>query len=96
MWIIVAYDVNTETKSGRNRLRRVAQACKDYGQRVQKSVFECQVNEMRFEKMRQELLKIIKKDEDSLRLYHLTEPRDEHVEEYGLSKTIYFEDPLIV
>ncbi len=96
MWIIVTYDVCTETKPGRRRLRRVAQVCKDYGQRVQKSVFECQVNEMKFEQLRRRLLKEIDKEEDNLRLYRLTEPRNEHVETYGQSRTIFFEDPLIV
>jgi CRISPR-associated protein Cas2 len=96
MWIIVAYDVNTETRKGQKRLRRVAQVCKNYGQRVQKSVFECQVNEMKFEDLRRKLLKEINKDEDNLRLYRLTEPRDDHVETYGQSGTIFFEEPLIV
>lgn len=96
MWIVVCYDVNTETPKGRKRLRRVAQVCKNYGQRVQKSVFECQVNEMKFEELRRKLLREIAKEEDNLRLYRLTEPRDEHVETYGLSRTIFFEDPLIV
>jgi CRISPR-associated protein Cas2 len=97
MWIIVAYDVSTETKPGRRRLRRVAQVCKNYGQRVQKSVFECQVNEIKFEELRRKLLKEINKEEDNLRLYRLTEPRDKHVETYGLTRTIFFDDePLIV
>src|SRR5919197_3109792 len=97
MWIVVCYDVNTETAKGRKRLRRVAQVCKNYGQRVQKSVFECQVNEMKFEELRRKLLKEINKEEDNLRLYRLTEPRDNHVETYGLTRTIFFDDePLIV
>lgn len=97
MWVVVAYDVCTETKPGRRRLRRVAQVCKDYGQRVQKSVFECQVNEMKFEELRRKLLKEIDKDVDNLRMYRLTEPRDDHVETYGFSRTIFFDDePLIV
>ncbi|MBI5142022.1 MAG: CRISPR-associated endonuclease Cas2 [Nitrospirae bacterium] len=96
MWVLVSYDVSTETPEGRKRLRRVAQICKNYGQRVQKSVFECQVNEMKFEELRRELLRIINKDEDNLRLYRLTEPRERHVESYGLIKTILFDDePLI-
>ncbi len=96
MWIVVAYDVNTETPKGRKRLRRVAQVCKNYGQRVQKSVFECQVNEMKFEDLRRKLLKEISKEEDNLRLYRLTEPRDDHVETYGQSRTVFFDEPLIV
>lgn len=97
MWIVVTYDVSTETKPGRRRLRRVAQVCKNYGQRVQKSVFECQVNEMKFEELRRKLLREIDEKEDNLRLYRLTEPRDNHVETYGLMRTIFFDDePLIV
>jgi CRISPR-associated endonuclease Cas2 len=56
MLIVVAYDVSTETKEGRRRLRRVAQACKDYGQRVQKSVFECLVRDADWAKLRHRLL----------------------------------------
>jgi CRISPR-associated protein Cas2 len=96
MWIIVAYDVCTDTKPGRRRLRRVAQLCKNYGQRVQKSVFECQVNDMKFEELRRKLLKEIDKEEDNLRLYRLTEPRERHVETYGVSRTVFFDEPLIV
>jgi len=96
MWVIASYDVSTETAKGRKRLRRVAQVCKNFGQRVQKSVFECKVNEMQFEDLRRKLLDEINFDEDNLRLYRLTEPRDHHVEEYGLAKTTDFDDPLVV
>ena len=68
MWIIIAYDVCTEEAKGRKRLRRVAQVCKDFGQRVQKSVFECQVNEMQYEDLRRKLLREINDEEDNLRL----------------------------
>lgn len=95
MWIIVAYDVRTDEAKGRKRLRRVAQVCKDFGQRVQKSVFECQVDDMKFEELRRRLLREINDEEDNLRLYRLTEPRDEHVETYGLSRTVFFDEPLI-
>lgn len=97
MWFVVCYDVNTETKEGRRRLRRVAQVCKNYGQRVQKSVFECQVDEIRYEQLRKRLLKEVKLDQDNLRLYRLTEPRDKRVEEYGAIRTVFFdEDTLVV
>lgn len=96
MWIVVAYDVNTETKEGRRRLRRVAQVCKDFGQRVQKSVFEVQVNEMKFEDLRRKLLREIDKEEDNLRLYRLTEPRDDHVETYGQTRTVFFDDEALI
>ncbi len=97
MWIVVCYDVNTETREGRRRLRRVAQVCKNYGQRVQKSVFECQVDEMKYEQLRKKLLKEIKQELDNLRLYRLTEPRDKRVEEYGSVRTLFFdEEPIVV
>ena len=95
MWIIVAYDVSTDTAKGRKRLRRVAQVCKDFGQRVQKSIFECQVDDMKFEELRRRLLSEINDEEDNLRLYRLTEPRDQHVETYGVSRTVFFDEPLI-
>jgi len=95
MWIIVAYDVRTDEAKGRKRLRRVAQVCKDFGQRVQKSIFECQVDDMKFEELRRRLLREINDEEDNLRLYRLTEPRDEHVETYGVSRTVFFDEPLI-
>ena len=96
MWIIVAYDVRTDEAKGRKRLRRVAQVCKDFGQRVQKSVFECQVDDMKYEELRRRLLREIDDEEDNLRLYRLTEPREQHVETHGLSRTVFFDEPLIV
>ncbi|MEE4379404.1 MAG: CRISPR-associated endonuclease Cas2, partial [Candidatus Competibacteraceae bacterium] len=74
MLILVAYDVSTETSEGRRRLRRVAKACLNYGQRVQKSVFECRVDQVHFEKLQQVLLREINEDEDNLRFYRLSEP----------------------
>ncbi len=96
IWVVVCYDVNTETKAGRRRLRRVAQVCKNYGQRVQHSVFECQVDQLTFEVLRRRLLKEVQLDVDNLRLYRLTEPREKHVEEYGTTKTIFFDAEALV
>lgn len=96
MWVIVTYDVTTETKEGRNRLRRVAQTCKNFGQRVQKSVFECSVDQSQFEALRRNLLKEIDVKGDSLRFYRLQEPRDAHVEEHGVNRTVFFDEPLII
>lgn len=96
MWIIVSYDVSTETAKGRKRLRKVAQVCKNYGQRVQKSVFECKVDEMQYEALKRKLLKEINNEEDNLRLYRLTEPRENHVEEFGQARTTDFDEPLVV
>lgn len=96
MWIVVCYDVNTETREGRRRLRRVAQVCKNFGQRVQKSVFECQVDEMKFEQLRRRLLKEINLELDNLRLYRLTEPREKRVEEYGSVRTVFFDEATLL
>ena len=70
MLILITYDVSTVEKAGQRRLRRVAQACEDYGVRVQKSVFECQVGQTEWLKLKERLLKEIKADEDSLRKRH--------------------------
>ncbi|MFZ0255892.1 MAG: CRISPR-associated endonuclease Cas2 [Gammaproteobacteria bacterium] len=96
MLIIVTYDVSTETAAGRRRLRRVAKVCESMGQRVQKSVFECQVNEMQFEQLERALLAEIKEQEDSLRFYRITEPTKVRVKEYGINRSLDFEAPLLV
>ena len=67
-----------------------------FGQRVQKSVFECSVNEMRLEQMRARLLDCIDQKADSLRIYRLIEPREEHVESYGRDTYVDFEEPLVL
>lgn len=96
MDILVTYDVNTETKEGRKRLRRVATICKDYGQRVQLSVFECRVNDAQYEKLRDRLVKAIDPQQDSLRFYRLPSPRREHIECFGIDGYTDFEKPLIL
>lgn len=96
MLIIVTYDVSTETREGRRRLRRVAKICEGIGQRVQKSVFECQVNQMQYEELERRLLAEILDKEDNLRLYRLTEPVDLHVKQYGNFRAIDFEAPLVI
>jgi CRISPR-associated protein Cas2 len=96
MHIIVCYDVNTETPAGRRRLRKVAETCQDFGQRVQFSVFECSVHEMQLEVMRSKLLSIIDDNLDSLRIYRLTGKRESCVESYGRDKYEDFDAPLVV
>jgi CRISPR-associated protein Cas2 len=92
----VTYDVSTEAPAGRRRLRRVAKACQAYGQRVQKSVFECLVNEAQFEQLKFTLSKEISDTEDSLRFYRLREPRAKYVEMMGKMLTHDLHDPLIL
>ena len=96
MLVIVSYDVSTETKAGRRRLRRVARVCEGIGQRVQKSVFECRVDLMEFEELERRLLAEIDEGEDCLRFYRLTEPVELHVREYGKFKAADFEGPLVL
>lgn len=96
MLVIVSYDVSTETKAGRRRLRRVARVCESMGQRVQKSVFECKVDTTQFEDLERRLLAEINLDEDCLRFYRLTEPVELHVKEFGKFKAADFDGVLLV
>lgn len=96
MWVLVTYDVSTETAEGRSRLRRVAKTCEGFGQRVQKSVFECTVNDVTFHRMKTRLLEIIDETEDSIRFYKLPEDRERRVEEYGQGNVVDFKGPLVV
>ncbi|MBF0292339.1 MAG: CRISPR-associated endonuclease Cas2 [Nitrospinae bacterium] len=96
MNIVVTYDVNTETKEGRRRLRRVALICKAFGQRVQFSVFECKVNEMQKERLVSSLVNVIEKKTDSLRIYRLHGDRDKSVECYGLNTYVDFEEDTLI
>lgn len=96
MLVIVCYDVSTLTKEGRRRLRQVARACERVGQRVQMSVFECQVDAMKCEELERKLLSIIDVAEDCLRFYRLTEPVELHVKEHGKFKAVDFDGPLVV
>lgn len=95
MFVIVSYDIaDSASKEGAKRLRKVAEACKNYGQRVQFSVFECNVNETQLTKLKQGLLKIYDPGKDSLRFYHLGSLAD-RIEHYGQKPSIDFEGPLI-
>ncbi len=97
MNILVTYDVgDTESKAGQRRLRKVAIICKNFGQRVQFSVFECEISEAQFESMKAQLLKAIDKSLDNLRFYKLMGSRDRAVEAYGVDRYIDFNEPLIL
>ena len=93
---MVAYDVATDTKEGRARLRKVALVCQDYGQRVQKSVFECDVSQAQYERMKRRLLRCMNNDEDNLKIYRLQGSRESVVEEFGIGSVIDFRGPLVV
>jgi len=96
MHLLVAYDVNTMTPAGERRLRRVAQVCENFGQRVQKSVFECSVNDMQYEMLKTQLVDIIDAQTDSLRFYRLPAPKEQACECYGVDRQVDFNGPLVV
>lgn len=95
MIVVVAYDVNTGAAPGRRRLRRIARACKDFGLRVQKSVFECKVGETQWVELKHLLLKEMKEEEDSLRFYFIDEAAQKKTEHHGLGEPLDLEGPLI-
>ena len=96
MEILVTYDVATETRAGQKRLRRVAKRCEAYGQRVQKSVFECTLDPAGLEKLKSDLAREIKESEDSLRFYRLREPRSQYLQVMGRDIEHDLHDPLVV
>jgi CRISPR-associated protein Cas2 len=96
MLVIVCYDVNTETPAGRRRLRRVAKSCEGRGQRVQRSVFECQLDLAGLESPERRLLDIIDLEQDCLRLYRMADTKGCEVREHGRFRATDFDGPLVV
>jgi CRISPR-associated protein Cas2 len=96
MLYLITYDVSTTSRAGRRRLRHAAQACKNFGQRVQYSVFECLVGPSEWVLLREKLLAIIEPEEDSLRIYPLDENARARIEHIGLKEPLDLEGPLIV
>ena len=88
--------MNTETVEGRKRLRQVAKACEDYGQRVQNSVFECIVDAGLFIVIKDRLINIIDQNLDSLRFYKLGNAYKSKVEHYGAKPSFDVTGPLIL
>jgi len=96
MLVLVCYDVCTETSAGRRRLRRVAKVCESTGQRVQKSVFECELDIAQFETLERRLLAEIDALQDCLRLYRMPATRGFEVLEHGTFKAVNFDGPLVL
>lgn len=94
--MIVSYDVATSEEGGQRRLRRVAKACKDFGQRVQYSVFECIVDPAQWAKLKDKLISEIDPEKDSLRFYYLGSNWKHRVEHAGAKEPFDQEGPLIV
>lgn len=95
MMVLITYDVNTETEAGKKRLRKVAKACENYGQRAQNSVFECLIDPARLKQLQATLESLIDKDKDSLRFYYLGDEWHGRVEHIGAKKTLDLEGILI-
>ncbi|NLO85166.1 MAG: CRISPR-associated endonuclease Cas2 [Clostridiales bacterium] len=83
MLVLITYDVNTGTSDGRRRLRHVAKQCLNYGQRVQNSVFECDLSSAQYLQVRQTLEDIINKETDSIRFYKLGDNYKQKIEHMG-------------
>jgi CRISPR-associated protein Cas2 len=95
MLVLVTYDVSTVTPAGRRRLNRVAKACLDYGQRVQNSVFECQLDAAQWAELKHRLFSIIDPEVDSIRYYELGNNWQRRVEHHGAKPSVDVTGPLI-
>lgn len=95
MLVLITYDVRTDTANGKKRLRKVAKECCNYGQRVQNSVFECVMDAAKCREVKEILLKIIDRDEDSIRFYYLGKNYKTKVEHYGVKESLDMEGVLL-
>ena len=96
MYILVTYDVDTTDKAGQRRLRRVAKACIDYGQRVQNSVFECELTEAQFCLLKEQIRGVIDTSADSIRFYHLNRNENRRVEVFGMQTSYNVDHAIII
>jgi CRISPR-associated protein Cas2 len=95
MMVLITYDVNTETAAGKKRLRKVAKACQDYGQRVQNSVFECIIDMARLKALQARLDELMDMKTDSIRYYYLGDEWRRRVEHHGAKVSLDLEGTLI-
>lgn len=96
MYVLITYDVNTSSENGQKRLRQVAKCCKDFGQRVQNSVFECLIDGSDFVRLKAKLLSLIDKDLDSIRIYQLGQNYHTKIEHLGVRTSFDIEGELII
>lgn len=95
MLVLITYDVQTSSKGGPQRLRKVAKACQNYGQRVQYSVFECIVDAAQLAALKIELCNLIDEEKDSLRFYRLGNKYKTKVEHFGAKPSLDLDAPLV-
>ncbi len=96
MYILITYDVDTISETGKKRLRQVAKACEDYGQRVQNSVFECEVTESQFALLKNRIESIIDKSIDSIRFYFLRRNDQRRMITLGKVTSYNVDDAIII
>lgn len=96
MYILVTYDVDTADKAGERRLRCVAKACMDYGQRVQNSVFECEVTEAQYCILKERIRNIIDDSRDNIRFYFLHKNEQRRIESLGMETSYNVQAPLVI
>ncbi len=96
MLVVVSYDVETTDKAGRRRLRRIANACQDHGQRVQFSIFECEVTPAVWAQLRQRLIDEMDVGRDSLRFYFLGADGKRRIEHIGAKEPLDLDGPLLL
>ena len=92
----MVYDVSTVTQAGKARLRRVAKICEAYGQRVQKSVFECILMPEQVVLLQRDLNEAIDKRADSIRIYRLRQPHTKYTVKIGRQPRYDIRDPLVL
>lgn len=95
MLVLVTYDVNTETAAGKKRLNHMAKQCKNYGQRVQNSVFECVIDPGQLVQLKNLIGEIIDPEKDSVRFYYMGDEYRNRVEHVGAKKPLDIEGTLI-
>lgn len=96
MYILITYDVQTETLAGQRRLRKVARLCMDYGQRVQNSVFECVLTEVQLAELKYKLESTIDVINDSVRIYYLNKNENRRIVTIGRNDALDVEGTLII
>lgn len=96
MLVLITYDVNTEDAGGRKRLRKIAKKCVDHGQRVQNSVFECNLDAAQCRSLQARLVSMIDPEKDSLRFYYLGNRYENKIEHFGCKNTYMPDDVLMV
>lgn len=96
MYFLVTYDVDTTSKEGARRLRCVAKACLDYGQRVQNSVFECKMTEAQYCLLKERIKNLIDTSLDSIRFYALSKNENKRVEVIGVETAYKVDDAIII